>query len=56
MQETYKEDSRKVLSADLERQIFEIFTLAPTMVASQGDIKVACVVDIKLFFYLFILL
>ena len=36
----YKKDSRKTISANPERQIFEIFTLVQTMVAFQGYTKV----------------
>ena len=39
MQEVHKKASRKTISANPERQIFDIFTLVPTMVTSQGDAK-----------------
>ena len=39
MQKVHKKASRKTISANPERQIFEIFTLVPTMVTSQGDAK-----------------
>ena len=38
MQE-YKKDSRKAISANPERQMFEIFTSVPIIVTSQEDTK-----------------
>ena len=37
VQKVYKKDSRNTISANPERQIFEIFRAVPTMMGSQGD-------------------
>ena len=39
MKEVSKKESKKSISANPVWQIFDIFTLVPTMLASQGDTK-----------------